>query len=162
MTRLHPQDLRAIMAAILQGSTHTLVQGTQWQFTGTPRGTVEEADALLAELERTAPCPLCHVVTMAGATEKAHAPGCGLDFRIVTGEESAPIGPDPREFARPGDIHIPQSPPSPAEARAEGARDERERIIAVLVNPHPKDLIYNWDAYGDHLEVVLRDILEHP
>lgn len=55
MIRLHPLDLRAIMAACVHGGTAGLVQGAQMQFWNTPSESIEETDRLLAQLVRSAP-----------------------------------------------------------------------------------------------------------
>lgn len=51
MNRLHPQDLRAFMAAMIYGQGLQLIQGVQWQNVNDYRQTALDVDALLAELE---------------------------------------------------------------------------------------------------------------
>ena len=51
--RLHPQDLRAMMAAHIYGQGLQLIAGAQWQNVNDHRQTVYDVDALLAELEST-------------------------------------------------------------------------------------------------------------
>lgn len=54
MTRLHPEDLRAIVAASIHGGSAALIQGQQLQFCNRPEESICEADILLSELARTA------------------------------------------------------------------------------------------------------------
>ncbi len=51
--RMHPQDLRAMMAAHIYGQGLQLIAGAQWQNVNDHRQTVADVDALLAELEAT-------------------------------------------------------------------------------------------------------------
>lgn len=97
--RLHPLDLRTIVAAV-SWLTHFR----------NPKDALNCADEILAELERTAK-PERHSVRVPGA--------------LVTD------GPEPPNDA-PGSGWIARITQARVEARAEGARDERERIIALL------------------------------
>jgi hypothetical protein len=55
MNRMHPDDLRALMAAHIYGQGLQLILGQQWQNVNNYAQTVRDADALLTELDRTAP-----------------------------------------------------------------------------------------------------------
>ena len=52
--RMHPEDLRALVAAHIYGLGVHLIQGQQWQNVNDYHQTVLDADALLVELARTA------------------------------------------------------------------------------------------------------------
>jgi hypothetical protein len=155
MNRLHPQDLRAIMAAIILpgvGADHQ--HGIDWK-----AATVKDVDLLLAELERTAkpesaPAGPCRFDTDGDGNCPIHPKGCPPARTCSEVDETAPLSALAKGCHR---AHPHEDDPDcPANLAfrhglREGAREERERIIALLWE-HGLVRVANPEALRHYLE----------
>ena len=130
MERMHPQDLRALVAIQLVAAGLC---------TNRPKFTdpVMEADDLLAELERTAPKPEPNPGTLEHWRQEVGKANARAEIAEAHDREGTAImgrleGMLAESKARVADLED--------QARTEGARAERERIITLLDGDVGKDL----------------------
>lgn len=117
MERMHPEDLRALIAGMCFASP-------KWD---SVRGAIACADDLLAELARTVKpvvptlmaCPLCGAATPSEALQP------------VQHTETCPLG-APYRAAKPTPEPVSSFKELHAKAKADGAKDERERLASLF------------------------------